>query len=660
MDFRKVVNLVIPEGPVTKIQDKDGAILWGNQNLVAYGVRWNSTTSDTTSCERIGNLNYHRLLPIQSQLRDCVHQGNTIMYYTDPSDARFREDTTGFVLQNKSIVKPDSPVAAGPDGSAEYTITDDVFSTNQYLWMWLKVGDAIVRVQKIDTDTSTAYLHSDTEIDASVTYSVELGSVLNGYDGEFGVDGFGGFYLWSENNEDGSKEVWISKIRCKGYAEYIPEQIFGAVRSTIVRTKTTGFGWLDSCDANTAVTVINYSTNLRGGNNQSIYDKYTGTDNWRSLLCKPVTNIGLGSFRPMARKKGHECMPYQTWKALIWLYVIEYANFNVQLNYNSALTSDGYKQGGIGAGISSSNWWSNYNGANPLMPLDYNLSLGNNSGIKQRASINFDIQSNAGLWNSFSYRPEITKTITDANKVLNITAIKKLYTDTEVLCDWLNHGGTYRYKVEGLTDGQTIKFKNNNILVLEASKDGEYLVDWGNNPIQRHLKFGIVQESCNIKLTILNTDKVTYTFTQSSWNVPSYRGIHGFIYGDIWNYIEGAVQQYSSTEKVNITYITNNPENFSESSSSKEIQIKTPGLNEGWIKEFELGQTGNVIANSLGGSDTKYKADYTWHYTETNLRCLFSGGNAHVGSGCGLAYLRCFNVVDLADSQLGFYLTTYK
>ena len=660
MDFSKVVNLIIPEGPVTKIQDKDGVILWGNQNLVAYGVRWNSTTSDTTSCERIGNLNYHRLLPIQSKLRDCVHQGNTIMYYTDPSDARFREDTTGFVLQNKSIVKLASPVAAGPDGSAEYTITDDVFSTNQYLWMWLKVGDAIVRVQKIDTGTSTAYFHSDTEIDTAVTYSVELGSILNGYDGEFGVDGFGGFYLWSENNEDGSKEVWISKIRCKGYSEYIPEQIFGAVRSTIVRTKTTGFGWLDSCDANTAVTVINYSTNLRGGNNYNIYDKYTGIDNWRSLLCKPATQMSLGSFRPMARKKGHECMPYQTWKALIWLYVIEYANFNVQLNYNSALTSDGYKQGGLGAGISSNNQWNNYNGTNPLMPLDYNLSLGNNSGIKQRASVNFYVTSNAGLWNSFQYRSEVAKTITDANKVLNITAIKKLYTDTEVWCDWSNHGGTYRYKVEGLTGGQTIKFKNGNTLVLEISQNGEYLVNWGNNASSRYLKFGIIQESCNIKLTILNTDKVTYTLSQYSWNVPSYRGIHGFIYGDIWNYIEGAVQQYSSTEKVNITYITNNPENFSESSSSKEIQIKTPGLNEGWIKEFELGQTGNVIANSLGGSDTKYKADFTWHHTETNLRCLLSGGSASYGSRCGLAYLSCAPGVGHAYSALGFYLITYK
>lgn len=544
MDFSKVVNIIIPEGTVTKIQDKDGAILWGNQNLVAYGVRWNSTTSDTTSCERIGNLNYHRLLPIQSQLRDCVHQGKTIMYYTNPNDARFREDTTGFVLQNKSVVKLSSNVAVGPDGSAEYTIVDDVFSTNQYLWMWLKIGDTVVRVQKIDTDTNTAYLHSDTDIDTTTTYNVELGSVLNGYDGEFGVDGFGGFYLWSENNEDGSKEVWISKIRCKGYAEYIPEQIFGAVRSTIVRTKTTGFGWLDTCDANTAVTVINYSTNLRGGNNLSEYDKYVGIDNWRSLLCKPVTSINFGSFRPMARKNGHECMPYQTWKALIWLYVIEYANFNVQLNYNSALTSDGYKQGGLGAGISSNNQWSNYNGTNPLMPLDYNLSLGNNSGIKQRESVMFEY-----------------------------------------------NGSTY---------------------------------------------------------------------SQNGWNVPSYRGIHGFIYGDIWNYIEGAVQQYNSTEKVNITYITNNSENFSESSSNKEIQIKTPGFNDGWIKEFELGQTGNVIANSLGGSDTKYKADYTWHQMGTNLRCLLSGGGAHYGSRCGLAYLLCHFGVGYASSSLGFYLITYK
>lgn len=38
MDFSKVTSLQIPEGNVTKIEDKDGNILWTNINKVAYGV----------------------------------------------------------------------------------------------------------------------------------------------------------------------------------------------------------------------------------------------------------------------------------------------------------------------------------------------------------------------------------------------------------------------------------------------------------------------------------------------------------------------------------------------------------------------------------------------------------------------------------------------
>ena len=35
MDFSKVTSLQIPEGNVTKIQDKEGNILWSNINKVA-------------------------------------------------------------------------------------------------------------------------------------------------------------------------------------------------------------------------------------------------------------------------------------------------------------------------------------------------------------------------------------------------------------------------------------------------------------------------------------------------------------------------------------------------------------------------------------------------------------------------------------------------
>lgn len=56
MDFSKVTALQIPEGNVTKIEDKEGKILWANINKLAYGVRWDSVNQATTTCERIGNL----------------------------------------------------------------------------------------------------------------------------------------------------------------------------------------------------------------------------------------------------------------------------------------------------------------------------------------------------------------------------------------------------------------------------------------------------------------------------------------------------------------------------------------------------------------------------------------------------------------------------
>lgn len=61
--------------------------------------------------------------------------------------------------------------------------------------------------------------------------------------------------------------------------------------------------------------------------------------------------------------------------------------------------------------------------------------------------------------------------------------------------------GTYRYKIEGLTGGQTVVFKRQqgNLII---TTDGEYDVNWGSNLGDRYITFGLVQESCNIKITI--------------------------------------------------------------------------------------------------------------------------------------------------------------
>lgn len=77
MDFSKVTAIEIPEGKVTKVEDSEGRVLWKplpDPNEYAYGIRWDHTVPDsqaTTACERIGNLELHKTLPIQSKFATC-------------------------------------------------------------------------------------------------------------------------------------------------------------------------------------------------------------------------------------------------------------------------------------------------------------------------------------------------------------------------------------------------------------------------------------------------------------------------------------------------------------------------------------------------------------------------------------------------------------
>ena len=130
--------------------------------------------------------------------------------------------------------------------------------------------------------------------------------------------------------------------------------------------------------------VVNTSTDFRGGNNNSSYDTYLESDPFRTHLGKPRTSASRAMFRTWARNAGKELLSYDQYKAIFyWNYVIEYANFNSQAAYNAELTSDGYRQGGLGNGITTWDWnsWSNYNGNNPLTPCGYGNALGNGTGV---------------------------------------------------------------------------------------------------------------------------------------------------------------------------------------------------------------------------------------------------------------------------------------
>lgn len=77
---------------------EDGKAKWddlanmftGLEELLAYGVEWDITVSDP-HITRIGNISLHKTLPIQSQLRGCIAQGDKVIYWLDEDNWKYKK-----------------------------------------------------------------------------------------------------------------------------------------------------------------------------------------------------------------------------------------------------------------------------------------------------------------------------------------------------------------------------------------------------------------------------------------------------------------------------------------------------------------------------------------------------------------------------------------
>lgn len=199
-------------------------------------------------------------------------------------------------------------------------------------------------------------------------------SVLDGTDGTVRVH-TPKFY--GKSGSDGNKRwVKISMVQCDGTWEEIPEMYIDAYRCTVDTTVSA---------TPKAVSVVNTTAQFRGGGNRAANDTYLDTDKFRSDLCKPRTNVSRATMRTYATNAGSELLCYEYYKWIFyWAWVIEYATFNSQAAYNANLTSDGYRQGGLGAGVTTMDGthWSEYNGYYPLTPCGFGNDIGNFTGVK--------------------------------------------------------------------------------------------------------------------------------------------------------------------------------------------------------------------------------------------------------------------------------------
>ena len=364
-------------------------------------------------------------------------------------------------------------------------------------------------------------------------------SVLDGTDGTVRVH-TPKFYGKSGSN--GNKRwVRISLVKLDDSWVEIPELLIDAYRNTVDNTVSA---------TPKAVSVVNTTEAFRGGGNRAQFDEYLTTeldtkDAFRSDLGKPRTNVSRANMRTYATNAGSELLCYEYYKWIFyWNYVIEYANFNSQAAYNAELTSDGYRQGGLGPGVTdwsnSATSWSGYNETYPITPCGYCNDIGNFTGIKD-------------------------------------------------------------------------------LVIPECTATNE-----------------------------------TDTVATKTFKVPRWRGFDN-PFGDIWTNLDGVVIQRTAANEISSVYTTTNKEEFTDVIGSKTI-AGYEVAQDGYIKEFDLGETAEIIPSSCtGASATTYICDYhSCNATSTELRTLLVGGNADYGSNAGLGFFVSSDGVGSAVSNVGF------
>lgn len=196
------------------------------------------------------------------------------------------------------------------------------------------------------------------------------GHVRDGSRGQVMVE-FGDFYCRFETSAN-IERVKFSLFPLPGY-RYVPLMYVSAYEATVQRS------------TNKLSSVVNTTADYRGGANQADWDTLSKT-----VLGRPATQISRTNFRTYARnrKAGStkwNCMTYDVQKMLYWLFVVEYATLNSQEAFNTQLTAEGYRQGGLGDGVTTldSGKWNTFNGYYPFIPCGYTDELGNGTGEKE-------------------------------------------------------------------------------------------------------------------------------------------------------------------------------------------------------------------------------------------------------------------------------------
>jgi hypothetical protein len=146
------------------------------------------------------------------------------------------------------------------------------------------------------------------------------------------------------------------------------------------------------------------------------------------------------------------------------------------------------------------------------------------------------------------------------------------------------------------------------------------------------------------------------TVASKTFKVPRWRGFDN-PFGDIWTNLDGIILERTAANQPSSVYTTTDPTAFGDDNTAKgKMTVAgTEIASDGWIKDYDLGETGEIIPSVVGGSATTYMCDY--HYcnaSSTALRTLLVSGSANTGGAAGLGCFRSYGGVGYALTNVGF------
>lgn len=351
------------------------------------GYKSISTADDLSLTFKLANSGENYLLVENTSSNEVtLNIGDIYLNNVKVSDVLKASDTVvlpvGMCYEISVVAFPDVAVATVSDSlrySDWYGVEVDTTVLNPVL---TRIGSTTLHKSvPIQAGMRRCLLNDDGTVnyylDASNSTLKEDGTaaVLDGTDGQVMDEIPDHYYKIESGGIFGTKQrIKLSQYPLAGFSHFT-KCYFSCFEASLDRTN------------NKLSSVINTTAQYRGGANDSSWD---GT--YRSQLGMPATNISLTNFRTYASNRGTHwtCQDINIYTQVCMLYLVEYANRNIQASFTSTLTTEGYHQGGLGMGVSYMPNWDTYNSYRPVVPCGVTVSLGNATGVVTHNVIDSD------------------------------------------------------------------------------------------------------------------------------------------------------------------------------------------------------------------------------------------------------------------------------